>query len=100
MIHTEEEATGTRIMIGPLSCLMAKEADPSRLAATSPGKLVRQLVASGAHVLKDHPYAEVEVSDGTKPQLGGLCKAVAWHPLLAFWLSLDHHSCILLFMLK
>ena len=52
---------GTRLTIDSLTCLLANETDPSRLVAVSPGKLVRYLVADGAHVKKDQPYVEIEV---------------------------------------
>ena len=52
---------GTRLTIDSLTCLLANETDPSRLVAVSPGKLVRYLVADGAHVNKDQPYVEIEV---------------------------------------
>ena len=60
-MHAEEEAQGTRLGIDSLTCLLANEADPSRLSAMSPGKLTRFLVPEGAHVEPDQPYAEVEV---------------------------------------
>ncbi len=41
VVHVEEEAMGTRLIINALTCLLAKEVDPSRLVASSPGKLVR-----------------------------------------------------------
>ena len=53
---------GTRLTIDSLTCLLANEHDPSRLLASSPGKLVRYLVVDGAHLANDQPYAEVEVS--------------------------------------
>ena len=52
---------GTRLTIDSLTCLLANEHDPSRLLASSPGKLVRYLVADGAHLANDQPYVEVEV---------------------------------------
>lgn len=61
VVHSEEEAMGTRITIDSLTCLLANESDPSRLIASSPGKLVRYLLPDGAHVKNDQPYAEVEV---------------------------------------
>jgi hypothetical protein len=36
-MHTEEEALGTRLVMDTLSCLIEKEADPSKLIAMSPG---------------------------------------------------------------
>ena len=50
MVHVEEETLGTRLIVNTLTCLLSKEADPSRLVASSPGKLVRHLVPSGSHV--------------------------------------------------
>ncbi len=41
VVHAEEEALGTRLEVNALTVLLSKEADPSRLVATSPGKLVR-----------------------------------------------------------
>jgi hypothetical protein len=61
VVHVEEEAAGSRLTIGSLTVLAAKEADPSRLLAASPGKLVRHLVAAGSHLQQNQPYAEVEV---------------------------------------
>ena len=61
VVHSEEEALGTRITIDSLTCLLANESDPSRLLASSPGKLTRYLLPDGSHVKNDQPYAEVEV---------------------------------------
>ena len=61
MVHSEEEALGTRLTIDSLTCLMANETDPSKLLAISPGKLMRYLVPDERHVLPDQPYAEIEV---------------------------------------
>lgn len=61
VVHSEEEALGTRLTIDSLTCLMANETDPSRLLAISPGKLMRYLVPDESHVLADQPYAEIEV---------------------------------------
>ena len=68
-MHSEEEALGTRITIDSLTCLLANESDPSRLIASSPGKLVRYLVSDGSHVKTDQPYAEVEVMKMMMPLL-------------------------------
>ena len=62
VVHSEEEALGTRITIDSLTCLLANESDPSRLLASCPGKLIRYLLPDGSHVKTDQPYAEVEVS--------------------------------------
>ena len=61
MVHSEEEALGTRLTIDSLTCLLANETDPSRLVAVSPGKLMRYLVEEGGHISKDQPYVEIEV---------------------------------------
>ena len=61
VVHSEEEPMGTRLTIDSLTCLLANETDPSRLVAVSPGKLIRYLVADGAHANKDQPYVEIEV---------------------------------------
>lgn len=61
MVHIEEEAMGTRLLIGSATILLCKESDPSRLVASSPGKLVRHLVAPGSRVQANTPYAELEV---------------------------------------
>ena len=61
VVHSEEEALGTRLTIDSLTCLLANEHDPSRLIASSPGKLVRHTVEDGGRVGTDQPYAEVEV---------------------------------------
>lgn len=62
MVHSEEEALGTRLTIDSLTCLLANEVDPSKLLAISPGKLMRYLVPDESHVQPDQPYAEIEVS--------------------------------------
>ncbi|KAK9805253.1 hypothetical protein WJX72_008860 [[Myrmecia] bisecta] len=69
VVHSEEEAIGTRLTIDSLTCLLAAEHDPSRLFASSPGKLMRYLVADGAHVEAEQPYAEVEVMKMIMPLL-------------------------------
>lgn len=61
VVHSEEEALGTRLTIDSLTCLMANETDPSKLLAISPGKLMRYLVPDESHVVVDQPYAEIEV---------------------------------------
>ena len=64
VVHSEEEALGTRLTIDSLTCLMANETDPSKLLAISPGKLMRYLVPDESHVVADQPYAEIEVCAG------------------------------------
>ena len=64
VVHSEEEALGTRLTIDSLTCLLANETDPSRLLAISPGKLMRYLVPDESHVQPDQPYAEIEARPG------------------------------------
>ena len=66
VVHSEEEAQGTRLAIDSLTCLLANESDPSTLTAISPGKLMKFLVPEGAHVEPDQPYAEIEVGPSHK----------------------------------
>lgn len=62
VVHHEEESVGTRLMIDSLTCLLANETDPSRLLASSPGKLMKCIIADGEHIAADQSYAEIEVS--------------------------------------
>ena len=62
VVHSEQDSTGTRLMIDSLTCLLANESDPSRLLTHSPGKLIKCLHEDGDHVKADEPYAEIEVS--------------------------------------
>jgi len=61
VVHAEEVALGTRLLIGQKTCLIEKEMDPSKVVAVTPGKLVRWLVEDKAHVKADEQYAEIEV---------------------------------------
>ncbi|PSC75189.1 acetyl-carboxylase 1-like [Micractinium conductrix] len=61
VVHSEEEALGTRLTIDSQACLLSNEHDPSRMLSISTGKLVRYLVEDGGHVAADAPYAEIEV---------------------------------------
>ena len=61
VVHSEEEALGTRLTIDSLTCLLANETDPSKLNAISPGKLMRYLVPDESYVQAEQPYAEIEV---------------------------------------
>ena len=82
VIHSEEEAVGTRLTIDSLTCLLAAEMDPSRLVALSPGKLMRYLVPEGSHVVPDQAYAEVEArhttASPTASVAGSLCGVMPW----------------------
>ncbi|CAO2034081.1 unnamed protein product [Urochloa humidicola] len=69
VIYAEEEAGGTRLLINGKTCLLQNDHDPSKLLAETPCKLLRFLVADGAHVDADVPYAEVEVMKMCMPLL-------------------------------
>ncbi|AQK42560.1 acetyl-coenzyme A carboxylase1 [Zea mays] len=69
VIYAEEEAGGTRLQINGKTCLLQNDHDPSKLLAETPCKLLRFLVADGAHVGADVPYAEVEVMKMCMPLL-------------------------------
>lgn len=69
VVHVEEEALGTRLLVNSLTVLLATQADPSRLVSASPGKLVRHLVPSGTRLAPDQAYAEVEVMKMVMPLL-------------------------------
>ena len=49
--------------------VLQNDHDPSRLLAETPCKLLRFLIADGAHVDADVPYAEVEVMKMCMPLL-------------------------------
>ena len=57
------------IIFRSLDYTSQKEHDPSKLLADTPCKLLRFLVADGAHVDADVPYAEVEVMKMCMPLL-------------------------------
>ncbi|CAG8502872.1 3535_t:CDS:10, partial [Racocetra fulgida] len=59
--YFREEVQATRLMIDGKTCLLEQENDPTQLRSPSPGKLVRFLVESGAHVHSGDAYAEIEV---------------------------------------
>ncbi|CAK0731625.1 hypothetical protein CVIRNUC_000020 [Coccomyxa viridis] len=69
VVHSEEEALGTRLTIDSLTCLLANETDPSKLLAISPGKLMRYLVPDEGYVQAEQPYAEIEVMKMLMPLL-------------------------------
>ncbi|KAL4859471.1 Acetyl-CoA carboxylase 1 [Chlorella vulgaris] len=69
VVHSEEEALGTRLTIDSKTCLLSNEHDPSKMLSISTGKLVRYLVDDGGHIAPDAPYAEVEVMKMVMPLL-------------------------------
>ena len=44
IIYAEEEAAGTRLLIGGRTCLLQNDHDPSKLVAETPCKLLRHLL--------------------------------------------------------
>ena len=69
VIHSEQEVSGSRMLVDSGTCLLANEHDPSRVVSLSAGKLVRFLVENGDHVDQDQPYAEIEVMKMVMPLL-------------------------------
>ena len=61
VVHSEEEPSGTRLLIGTSTCMLSSENDPSQLKCLTSGKLIRYLVEDGAHVPANGAYAEIEV---------------------------------------
>jgi acetyl-CoA carboxylase/biotin carboxylase 1 len=61
-IVTEEHCkVGLKVLIDGFPCYFPEDTDPSRLVATSKGKLLRYLVPNGSRVRQGEPYAEMEV---------------------------------------
>jgi acetyl-CoA carboxylase / biotin carboxylase 1 len=59
--YGREEAIGLRLTVNRLTYILPNDFDPTALRATTPGKLVRYLVADGSHVAAGAAYAEIEV---------------------------------------
>ncbi|CAI7906126.1 unnamed protein product [Closterium sp. NIES-54] len=78
IVYAEEEAAGTRLLIGGRPCLLQNEHDPSKLVAETPCKLMRQLVEEGSHLNMDEPYAEVEVMKMCMPLLAPASGCIHW----------------------
>jgi len=63
-VFYEEDSTGLRLEIGNkgyTTVVFEKENDPTKLRATTTGKLVRFLVADGTHVRAGQAFCEMEV---------------------------------------
>jgi acetyl-CoA carboxylase / biotin carboxylase 1 len=54
-------ATGLRLNVAGFNVAFSPDYDPTSLRTDVAGKLVKKLVADGAHVKKGEPYAEIEV---------------------------------------
>ena len=57
----KEEVDRYRIIIGNKTCVFEKEDDPTLMRAPSAGKLLNYLVEDGGRVIRNQPYAEIEV---------------------------------------
>ncbi|WAR61971.1 hypothetical protein PtB15_14B64 [Puccinia triticina] len=68
-VYWREEVGALRLMVNSKTCLIEQESDPTQLRSPSPGKLVRFLVESGAHVKAGQAYAEIEVMKMYMPLL-------------------------------
>lgn len=59
--YAREEPAGLRLLIDGQTCLYPKEYDPTTLASSVSGKLVRFLVQDGEHIAMGQQYVELEV---------------------------------------
>lgn len=59
--YPREEPAGLRLSIDGKTCLFPKEYDPTTLASSVSGKLVRYLMGNEEHVNVGQPYVELEV---------------------------------------
>lgn len=78
MLHTEEAPQGTRLVVDTLSCLIAKEADPSRIMA----QVHMAAAALGMHTLPAHlgPHTLTPTNSMLLSALQSAC-TVAWSQL-------------------
>lgn len=60
-VFTREEASGLRMQIDGQTVIFEKENDPTKLRASTTGKLVRFLVPNGTHCEPGTQYADMEV---------------------------------------
>ena len=60
-VFTREEASGLRMQINGQTVVFEQDNDPTKLRASTTGKLVRFLVPNGTHVEPNTPYADIEV---------------------------------------
>ncbi|KAG5678324.1 hypothetical protein PVAND_008009 [Polypedilum vanderplanki] len=59
--HLKEEFGRYYVTVGNKNCVFYKDFNPSILRSPSPGKLICWLVNDGDELVKDQPYAEIEV---------------------------------------
>jgi acetyl-CoA carboxylase/biotin carboxylase 1 len=76
--YANQEASGLRLTLDGKTCIFSKEYDPTRLTTEVAGKFVKQLVAEGAHVEAQEPFAEIEVMKMFMPVLAGEAGTVHW----------------------
>ncbi len=60
-VFTREEVNGLRMQINGQTVMFEKENDPTKLRASTTGKLVRFLVPNGSHTEPGTAYADMEV---------------------------------------
>lgn len=84
VVHSEEEPTGTRLMIDSLTCLLANESDPSRLTTNSPGKIIKRLLNNEDHVAANQAYAEIEVCASSGLELSASSTFPNWSCMASF----------------
>lgn len=74
-----EAATGMKINVGGASVAFSPDYDPSSLRTDVAGKLVKKLVADGAHLRKGEAYAEIEVMKMFMPLKVDEAGVITWN---------------------
>ena len=73
-----DTATGMKITIGGLTIAFSPDYDPSSLRTDVAGKLVKRLVAEGAHLEKGEAYSEIEVMKMFMPLKAAEAGTISW----------------------
>jgi len=74
-----DSATGMRISIGGMTVSFSPDYDPTSLRTDVAGKLVKKLVADGAHVDKGEAYCEIEVMKMFMPLKASEAGILTWN---------------------
>lgn len=67
IVNEEPCKIGLRVHLDGFPCYFPEDSDPTKLVATSTGKLLRFLFADGGRVKEGDPFAEVEVMKTVMP---------------------------------
>ena len=73
-----DAATGMRIAIGGMTVSFSPDYDPTSLRTDVAGKLVKKLVADGAHLDKGEAYCEIEVMKMFMPLKASEAGTLTW----------------------